>query len=101
MISGPVYQTIYALESKNANIKRDFERLVLSPAVSTVIGCRMTPKEKQLFVTLIKNAPKKKIVLAVGDGANDVSMINEAHVGIGIQGVEGREAAKASDFAIA
>ena len=36
--------------------------------------------------------------MAVGDGANDVAMINEAHVGVGIRGLEGREAAKASDY---
>lgn len=38
--------------------------------------------------------------LAIGDGANDVNMITEAHVGIGIRGVEGQQAARASDFAI-
>jgi phospholipid-transporting ATPase len=39
-------------------------------------------------------------MLAIGDGANDVSMITEAHIGIGIRGLEGQQAAKASDFAI-
>jgi phospholipid-translocating ATPase len=38
---------------------------------------------------------------AVGDGANDVSMIQEAHVGIGIYGKEGRNAARSADFALA
>lgn len=66
----------------------------------TVLGCRVTPKEKQEFVCLIKKACPGAITLAIGDGANDVSMITEAHVGIGIQGIEGREATKASDFAI-
>lgn len=36
--------------------------------------------------------------MAIGDGANDVAMINESHLGVGIKGVEGREAAKASDY---
>jgi len=40
------------------------------------------------------------VTLAIGDGANDVSMITEAHVGIGIKGIEGKEAAKSSDVAI-
>ena len=40
------------------------------------------------------------ITLAIGDGANDVSMIQEAHVGVGIQGLEGRQAVNASDFSI-
>jgi phospholipid-transporting ATPase len=38
--------------------------------------------------------------LAIGDGANDVNMITAAHVGVGIKGVEGQQAARASDFAI-
>jgi len=42
----------------------------------------------------------KKIVLAIGDGANDVNMINEADVGIGIYGQEGLNAVHASDFGI-
>lgn len=43
----------------------------------------------------------KKITLSIGDGANDVSMIQAAHVGIGISGLEGMQAVMASDFAIA
>ena len=38
--------------------------------------------------------------MAIGDGANDVNMISQAHVGIGIQGLEGMQAARASDYAI-
>lgn len=49
---------------------------------------------------MIKQTCPDSITLAVGDGANDVSMITEAHIGVGIHGVEGREAAKASDFAV-
>lgn len=43
----------------------------------------------------------RKITLSIGDGANDVSMIQAAHVGIGISGQEGMQAVMASDFAIA
>jgi phospholipid-transporting ATPase len=42
----------------------------------------------------------KSILLAIGDGANDVSMIQAAHVGVGISGVEGLQAAQSADFAI-
>lgn len=49
---------------------------------------------------IIKNQDKKALVLGVGDGANDVSMIKESHIGIGIQGLEGPEAAKAADVSI-
>jgi phospholipid-transporting ATPase len=38
--------------------------------------------------------------LAIGDGANDVNMIAAAHIGIGIMGLEGQQAARASDYAI-
>jgi phospholipid-translocating ATPase len=50
-------------------------------------------------VKLIKTSKNKPITCAIGDGANDVSMIQEAHVGLGIFGKEGRNAARASDFA--
>ncbi|TSK53788.1 putative phospholipid-transporting ATPase IF [Bagarius yarrelli] len=52
-------------------------------------------------VRLLKTSPEKPITLAIGDGANDVSMIQEAHVGIGIMGKEGRQAVRNSDYAIA
>ena len=38
--------------------------------------------------------------LAIGDGANDVSMLHKAHVGVGIFGQEGTQAARAADYAI-
>jgi phospholipid-transporting ATPase len=77
---------------------RDFTSLLF--AAQAVVGCRVTPREKQIFVALVKEHKPGAITLAIGDGANDVAMITEAHVGVGILGVEGREAAKASDFAI-
>jgi P-type E1-E2 ATPase len=52
------------------------------------------------MVDLSKKYKSDAITLAIGDGANDVAMINSAHVGIGIFGKEGRDAANASDFAI-
>lgn len=50
--------------------------------------------------SLVKNGARK-ITLGIGDGANDVSMIQAAHIGIGISGREGMQAVMASDFAIA
>jgi P-type E1-E2 ATPase len=44
---------------------------------------------------------KKVITLSIGDGANDVPMIQAAHIGVGIRGLEGQQAAAASDYAIA
>lgn len=54
-----------------------------------------------LQVTSLVKKGAKKITLSIGDGANDVSMIQAAHVGIGISGQEGMQAVMASDFAIA
>uniref|UniRef100_A0A8C7K5G3 Phospholipid-transporting ATPase n=1 Tax=Oncorhynchus kisutch TaxID=8019 RepID=A0A8C7K5G3_ONCKI len=66
---------------------------------SAVLCCRMAPLQKAQ-VGLIKASKEHPITLAIGDGANDVSMILEAHVGIGIMGKEGRQAARNSDYAI-
>ena len=49
---------------------------------------------------MIKNRHPEKTTLAIGDGANDVNMINAAHIGVGISGLEGQQAVKASDYAI-
>lgn len=67
----------------------------------SVIGCRLTPLQKQQVVNVVKVGTKPRaITLAIGDGANDVSMIREADVGVGIFGKEGRQAANNADFAI-
>ncbi|EGR33087.1 phospholipid-translocating p-type flippase family protein, putative [Ichthyophthirius multifiliis] len=65
-----------------------------------VLACRVSPKQKQEIVTLVRSHQKKVTTLAIGDGANDVNMINAAHVGIGIKGKEGQQAARASDFSV-
>ncbi|VVC25360.1 P-type ATPase, transmembrane domain,P-type ATPase, phosphorylation site,P-type ATPase, C-terminal,P- [Cinara cedri] len=67
-----------------------------SPAV---ICCRCSPTQKAQIVTLIK-AHTGKRTAAVGDGGNDVSMIQAADTGIGIAGVEGRQASLAADFSV-
>ncbi|KAM9604319.1 phospholipid-transporting ATPase IH isoform 2-T2 [Trichechus inunguis] len=67
---------------------------------SAVLCCRMAPLQKAQIVKLIKFSREHPITLAIGDGANDVSMILEAHVGIGVIGKEGRQAARNSDYAI-
>lgn len=52
------------------------------------------------MTSLVKKGARK-ITLSIGDGANDVSMIQAAHIGVGISGQEGMQAVMASDFAIA
>jgi phospholipid-transporting ATPase len=73
--------------------------LELATLCQAVICCRVSPLQKALVVKLVKNNIDA-ITLAIGDGANDVSMIQAAHVGVGINGMEGLQAARAADFAI-
>ena len=65
---------------------------------SCVCCCRCAPAQKQSITALLKKLDKR--VLGIGDGGNDVGMIQEAHVGIGIEGKEGKQAALASDYSI-
>ncbi|XP_062984436.1 phospholipid-transporting ATPase ID-like isoform X2 [Elgaria multicarinata webbii] len=65
-----------------------------------VICCRVTPLQKAQVVELVKRH-KDAVTLAIGDGANDVSMIKTAHIGVGISGQEGMQAVLASDFCFA
>jgi phospholipid-translocating P-type ATPase (flippase) len=65
-----------------------------------VVCCRVSPMQKALVVRMIKSNIENAITLAIGDGANDVSMIQEADVGVGIFGEEGTQAALSSDYAI-
>ena len=65
----------------------------------SVICCRVSPKEKADVVRLVKQN-LGKITLSIGDGANDVNMIQEAHIGVGIYGKEGMNAVQASDYAL-
>ncbi|KAK2911066.1 hypothetical protein QQF64_026704 [Cirrhinus molitorella] len=85
----------YALES---NMELEFLRTACM--CKTVICCRVTPLQKAQVVELVKKY-KKAVTLAIGDGANDVSMIKAAHIGVGISGQEGMQAVLSSDFSFA
>jgi len=78
-----------------------YERLLLNLCLScnAVICCRTTPLQKAAVVKMVRKGTKA-VCLAIGDGANDVSMIQEANIGVGIFGKEGTQAARASDYAI-
>lgn len=67
---------------------------------AAVVCCRCTPLQKAQVVRMVR-ARTPAVTLAVGDGANDVNMIQSAHVGVGISGEEGLQAARSSDYAIA
>ncbi|XP_032628848.1 phospholipid-transporting ATPase ID-like isoform X1 [Chelonoidis abingdonii] len=85
----------YALEG---NLELELVRTACLCKV--VICCRVTPLQKAQVVELVKKY-KKAVTLAIGDGANDVSMIKTAHIGIGISGQEGMQAVLSSDFSFA
>ncbi|XP_061838583.2 phospholipid-transporting ATPase ID [Nerophis lumbriciformis] len=82
----------HALE---ADMEEEF--VTTACACKAVICCRVTPLQKAQVVELIKKF-KTAITLAIGDGANDVSMIKTAHIGVGISGKEGIQAVLASDY---
>lgn len=71
----------------------------LAEKCKAVICCRVSPIQKAQIVQAVR-CRVNGVTLAVGDGANDVSMIQTAHVGVGISGMEGLQAARASDYSI-
>uniref|UniRef100_A0A672NBC4 Phospholipid-transporting ATPase n=1 Tax=Sinocyclocheilus grahami TaxID=75366 RepID=A0A672NBC4_SINGR len=83
-------------------LQKDMQLELLRTACmcQTVICCRVTPLQKAQVVELVKKH-KKAVTLAIGDGANDVSMIKTAHIGVGISGQEGMQAVLSSDFSFA
>ncbi|XP_022149003.1 putative phospholipid-transporting ATPase 9 isoform X2 [Momordica charantia] len=85
----------YALED---NMKTVF--LELAICCDSVICCRSSPKQKALVTRLVKSGTRRT-TLAIGDGANDVGMLQEADIGVGISGAEGMQAVMSSDVAIA
>uniref|UniRef100_F7D760 Phospholipid-transporting ATPase n=1 Tax=Ornithorhynchus anatinus TaxID=9258 RepID=F7D760_ORNAN len=85
----------FALEAK-----LELELLRAACMCKAVICCRVTPLQKAQVVELVKRH-KNAVTLAIGDGANDVSMIKTAHIGVGISGQEGMQAVLSSDFSFA
>ncbi|XP_028774720.1 phospholipid-transporting ATPase 1 isoform X1 [Neltuma alba] len=85
---------VYILEKE-----LESELFDLATSCRVVLCCRVAPLQKAGIVDLIKSRTVD-MTLAIGDGANDVSMIQMADVGVGICGQEGRQAVMASDFAM-
>ena len=80
----------FLLNDDSYTTKRYFLKIVKS--VEAVICCRVSPAQKADVVKLVKDDDPEAVTLAIGDGANDVSMILEAHIGIGLYGNEGMRA---------
>uniref|UniRef100_A0A669B3Q3 Phospholipid-transporting ATPase n=1 Tax=Oreochromis niloticus TaxID=8128 RepID=A0A669B3Q3_ORENI len=94
-IPSSLHHQAFALE-KNLRL----ELLRTACMCQTVICCRVTPLQKAQVVQLVKKY-KQAVTLAIGDGANDVSMIKAAHIGVGISGQEGMQAVLSSDYSFA
>jgi len=80
----------------------DSQRIFLGIAkdAEAVICCRVSPLQKSQVVKMMKKFDESGITLAIGDGGNDVPMIMEAHIGVGIYGEEGLRAVQSSDYAM-
>ena len=73
----------------------------VSLKAKSVVCCRCSPTQKAKIIKIVKDLTKnKKRLLAIGDGGNDVAMIQEAHVGVGIVGKEGKQASLSADYSI-
>jgi len=126
-ISGDRTQVLSALSMSEKDISRDGAKAItitgqalgtiltdaylryrffrVASLCETVICCRVTPKQKADVVNIVDEfhmyeTGDQPVTLAIGDGANDVSMITTANVGVGLSGKEGAQAARAADFAM-
>lgn len=96
VLDGPSFKSF-----NEENLTHRKQILAIGQLCRSVIACRLTPIQKQQLVALVKkDTVPAATCLSIGDGANDVSMIREANVGVGIFGKEGRQAANNSDVAI-
>ncbi|KAK6919100.1 P-type ATPase, N-terminal [Dillenia turbinata] len=86
----------WALEIALKHHRKAFTELAILSR--TAICCRVTPSQKAQLVELLKSCDYK--TLAIGDGGNDVRMIQQADIGVGISGREGLQAARAADYSI-
>lgn len=96
LVYGTFFATIEEYKRTNVVLYNEFVDIVMKTDVA--IFCRSSPRQKQEVVRLVRDFNDKLITLAIGDGANDVNMINTAHVGVAIKSIEGAQAARASDY---
>uniref|UniRef100_A0A804PBN0 Phospholipid-transporting ATPase n=1 Tax=Zea mays TaxID=4577 RepID=A0A804PBN0_MAIZE len=94
VLTGDKMETAINIAYACSLVNNDTKQFIISSETDTI-------REAEDRVTSLVRKGAQKITLSIGDGANDVSMIQAAHVGIGISGQEGMQAVMASDFAIA
>ena len=82
-------------------VLQDHQELFLKAAIQcpAVVCCRVAPTQKTQIVEMLKTRTQKRLC-SIGDGGNDVGMIQAAHIGIGIEGKEGKQASLAADFSV-
>ena len=104
--SGSIAHSVVVVDGQTLSIitaSDAFNTLFLELAIlaDSVICCRASPSQKASLVHAIRKRVGGSVTLAIGDGANDIAMIQEAHVGIGLSGKEGLQASRVSDYSIA
>ncbi|POM70528.1 P-type ATPase (P-ATPase) Superfamily [Phytophthora palmivora] len=107
VLSPPSGQLEHALVIDGASLSKILEDplhnlhlLRVSLLCKVVVACRVSPQQKAQLVELVKLNVPESHTLSIGDGANDVPMIQSAHIGVGISGQEGLQAVNSSDYAL-
>ncbi|KAL5612894.1 hypothetical protein BROUX41_004029 [Berkeleyomyces rouxiae] len=104
--SGMIAHSCVVIDGHTLNVVNDDAALCdefyeLAVMASAVICCRTSPVQKAGIVKRIRDHVPESMTLAIGDGANDIGMIQASNVGIGISGREGLQAARTADYSIA
>lgn len=101
VIDGAALTIIFSDLSEQSEELRDLQKkfLLLGKRCKSVICCRVSPSQKAEVVKMVKQQ-LSVMTLAIGDGANDVAMIQAANIGVGIAGEEGRQAVMSSDYGL-
>jgi len=105
IISGESLELLLAAQKGTPEL--EYLLLKVARICKVVLACRVSPAQKSLIVEMVRYAKdiglgqRAPVTLAIGDGANDVPMIQSAHVGVGISGHEGMQAVNNADFSIA
>jgi phospholipid-translocating P-type ATPase (flippase) len=92
--------TAAAISVDEGNLRRDFCDFIKQSRA--LLFCRVTPLQKSKIVRLLQSShdDAARVVLAVGDGANDAGMLQAADIGVGVIGVDGKHAATVADVAV-
>ncbi|KAK3685126.1 hypothetical protein B0T22DRAFT_516968 [Podospora appendiculata] len=103
---GLVPHSVVVIDGQTLSVVEEDESLSipffdLVTRVDSVMCCRASPSQKATLVKCIRSHVPSSVTLAIGDGANDIAMIQASHVGIGISGREGLQAARIADYSIA